>query len=153
MKNKTILLVEDNPVNIALARILIKKILPEVTLIEAVNGKIAVEKFISDRPHLIFMDVQMPEMNGYDATKEIRKIEIADFRLPNADLQSPQSKIENRQSKIRIPIIALTAGTVKGEKEKCLEAGMDDYISKPIVGGALEAVIEKWLFKNSSNVE
>jgi CheY-like chemotaxis protein len=68
------------------------------------------------------MDIQMPEMNGYEATKEIRKL---------------QEK--------HIPIIALTAGTVLGEKEKCINAGMDDYASKPFVKDTLERIISKWI--------
>ena len=69
------------------------------------------------------MDVQMPVMNGYEATQEIRK--------------TPKGQ--------HIPIIALTAGTVIGEKEKCLEMGMNDYASKPIIKEALETLISKWI--------
>jgi PAS domain S-box-containing protein len=134
-----ILLVEDNQVNIALARILIKKLLPEVNIIEATNGKIAVEKFLQEDPQLVLMDIQMPVMNGYEAVKEIRKLEVANAK----------GNISNTNK--RTPIIALTAGTVKGEKEKCLEAGMDDYVSKPIVASALFTVMEKWL--TQSNIE
>ena len=71
---------------------------------------------------LIFMDIQMPIMNGYEATRAIRK------------LKSGQE----------IPIIAITAGTEKEEKCKCLEAGMNDYISKPILKGIIEETILKW---------
>jgi CheY-like chemotaxis protein len=74
------------------------------------------------------MDVQMPIMNGYEATQKIRLLET------------------NK----RTPIIALTAGTVKGEKEKCLEMGMDDYVSKPIIQVTIEAVIAKWT-ENTAN--
>ena len=69
------------------------------------------------------MDVQMPVMNGYEASQEIRKTNLG----------------------AHIPIIALTAGTVVGEKEKCLEAGMNDYTSKPIIKDVLENMIAKWL--------
>jgi CheY-like chemotaxis protein len=71
---------------------------------------------------MILMDVQMPELNGYDATKAIRGIEIGR----------------------RIPIIALTAGTIEGEREKCLEAGMDDYISKPIIRATFIEALKRW---------
>jgi PAS domain S-box-containing protein len=121
-----ILLVEDNPLNIALARILLKKILPKVTIVEALDGQTAVEKFLSEEPKLIFMDIQMPVMNGYEAAAEIRRLE--------ADRQTP-----------RTPIVALTAGIVKGEREKCLAAGMDDFVGKPIVGNALSNVLDRWL--------
>jgi CheY-like chemotaxis protein len=72
------------------------------------------------------MDIQMPIMNGYDSTQEIRKI-------PKAD---------------KIPIIALTAGTIVGEKEKCIEYGMNDYIPKPIDKEHLIKIISEWINKN-----
>jgi CheY-like chemotaxis protein len=75
-------------------------------------------------PDLIFMDVQMPVMNGYEAAAAIRVLEHGS----------------------RIPIIALTAGTVKGEKDKCLSAGMDDYVTKPVVRDTVLKVINKWLY-------
>ncbi|MNL71742.1 Signal transduction histidine-protein kinase BarA [compost metagenome] len=71
------------------------------------------------------MDIQMPEKNGYEATREIRQLE----------------------TDRRVPIIALTAGTVVGEREKCIEAGMDDYLTKPVLKDTLEEAIHKWLFK------
>jgi CheY-like chemotaxis protein len=71
------------------------------------------------------MDIQMPVMNGYEAVKIIR----------------------NQKLGANIPIIALTAGTVVGEKEKCLNAGMNDYLSKPIIKNSLEKIIHKWLSK------
>ncbi|WP_321540497.1 response regulator [Flavobacterium piscinae] len=80
------------------------------------------EKFEVEQFDIIFMDIQMPLMNGYEATKVIRTMDHGKT----------------------IPIIALTAGTVIGEKEKCLEIGMNDYVSKPIVKGSLEEVIAKW---------
>ena len=80
-------------------------------------------KFEIIKPDLILMDIQMPIMNGYEATKEIRKTEKGKF----------------------IPIIALTAGTIVGEKEKCLEAGMNDYISKPIIKEILQTKLVQWL--------
>jgi response regulator RpfG family c-di-GMP phosphodiesterase len=76
-----------------------------------------------NKPDLILMDVQMPEMNGYEATSNIRQLEPA----------------------ITAPIIALTAGNVKSEKEKCLAAGMDDFLLKPIVESTLALAFEKWL--------
>lgn len=140
-----ILIAEDNAVNMTLIKIVLKKLLPKAMLVEAGNGKIAVELFDKERPNLVFMDVQMPELNGYDAAGEIRRVEkswqssllsgsvgSADHRLPAANHH-------------RIPIIALTAGTIKGEREKCLDAGMDDYMSKPIAIDALVAIINKWL--------
>jgi PAS domain S-box-containing protein len=121
-----ILLVEDNPVNMLLAKILIAEIAPQSIIIEADNGKHAVEEFKKKQPDIIFMDIQMPEMNGYEATIEIRKMET------------------NK----RTPIIALTAGILKGEQEKCKEVGMDDYIPKPIAKGSIQKVISNWLLRN-----
>jgi signal transduction histidine kinase/CheY-like chemotaxis protein len=118
-----ILLVDDNPVNMLLAKAIVKKLLPTSLVFEAFNGIEAVEEYKKEKPDLIFMDIQMPEMSGYEATKEIRKIEID----------------------IRTPIVALTAGTVKGEYQRCLEAGMDDYLSKPVLVSDISGMIEKYL--------
>ncbi len=118
-----LLIVEDNPVNMMLAKSILRKILPNAHIYEAHDGAQALafcEKF---RPHLILMDIQMPVLNGYLATKAIRGLE----------------------GFAKIPILALTAGTVKGEKEKCLEAGMNDFISKPVVEEPILFMIEKWL--------
>jgi CheY-like chemotaxis protein len=118
-----IMIAEDNPINMLLASTILRHILPGVTIMAAVNGTEAVELARKEMPTLIFMDLQMPEMNGYEATMVIRRFE------------------ENT----RVPIIALTAGTVKGEKERCLEAGMDDYVTKPVVKNTLEDIVRKWL--------
>lgn len=118
---KKILIVEDNKINMLLARTLIKNILPNAVISEAVNGKIGLEQCIAIQPDLILLDIQMPILNGYETAQEIRKF--------NQD----------------IPIIALTAGTIKGEKEKCIESGMNDYISKPIIKEVFENILLKWL--------
>jgi CheY-like chemotaxis protein len=127
-----ILLVDDNPVNMLLAKAIVKKLLPSSVVFEAFNGLEALEEYKKEKPDLIFMDIQMPEMSGYEATKEIRKIE----------------------KDIRTPIVALTAGTVKGEYQRCLEAGMDDYLSKPVLVSDISGMIEKHLdsFPNISQV-
>lgn len=118
-----IMIVEDNPVNMMLTKAIVQKSLPGTIIIEAENGALAVENFIQTEPQLVFMDVQMPEMNGYDATKEIRKL-------------------ANGKS---VPIIALTAGTLSGEEERCLECGMNDYISKPVVLKTISEKMKHWL--------
>ena len=122
-ENYKILIIEDNKINMLLAKTLVKQIIPNVTVIEAENGQIGIDKFNILHPDLILMDVQMPVMNGYEATKEIRK---------------------TKKGK-HIPIIALTAGTIVGEKEKCLDAGMNDYTSKPIIREVLENILSKWI--------
>jgi len=129
--NFKVLIAEDNFVNTALAKILIGNIIPNATIIDVVNGKLAVEAYINERPDIIFMDIQMPIMNGYEATVEIRKLE----------------KGSNEFGANRVPIIALTAGAIQGEKEKCIEIGMNDFMTKPIVGDNLFAVIKQWAQK------
>jgi PAS domain S-box-containing protein len=118
-----VLIVEDNKINLFLAKTLIKRIIPNAIIFEAKDGNEGIEQFQLYQQDLILMDIQMPEKNGYEATIEIRKLK----------------KAQN------IPIIALTAGIMVGEKDKCLEYGMNDYVSKPIVESDLEAIIQKWL--------
>ncbi len=124
-----ILLAEDNPVNQKLAKLMLTKggYLVEV----ANNGKEALEMYTS-RPEdfdIIFMDVQMPEMDGLTATRAIREEEANGLRAN----QGP------------IAIVAMTANAMKGDREKCLEAGMDDYISKPIKREVVFEIINKWV--------
>jgi len=122
-----ILIAEDNRINMILAETQILHLLPESKIIKAFNGTEVVDLFKENRPDLIFMDIQMPEKDGYSATCEIRAFE------------NPSDK--------KIPIIALTAGTLKGEKDRCLKAGMTDYLSKPFKEVELDAIIKKWLAK------
>ena len=117
-----ILLAEDNPVNQSLATIMLNKGGCQVEV--AANGREAVEQFTSnpDMFDLIFMDVQMPEMDGYEATRLIRERGFGN-----------------------IPIIALTAHAMKGEQEKCIDSGMNDYITKPIKRETLFEKIKEWV--------
>lgn len=119
-----ILVVEDNRVNMFLAKTILEKIAPHAKLREAMNGAEAVDMCSAHIPDIIFMDIQMPVMNGYDATTAIRKL--------------PGGK--------QVPVIALTAGNVKGEKEKCIAIGMDDFLSKPFVEEMLAATLKKWTY-------
>jgi PAS domain S-box-containing protein len=120
-----ILIVEDNKINMLLIKTMVKKILPNVIIIEAFDGKEAIKQFKKGDPDLILMDIQMPVMNGHEATIKIRKLERG----------------------CNIPIIAVTAGASEGEKEKCIEIGMDDYVPKPILKNTLENAIVKWIKK------
>ena len=129
--NCTILIVEDNEVNRFLASTLIGKIYPGAKVVEAKNGQEGLEQFKRTSPDLILMDVQMPVMNGYQATAAIRLAE----------------------TKGRIPIIAVTAGNVSGEREKCIEAGMDDFITKPILEGTLEMILGSWVEQESTGIK
>jgi PAS domain S-box-containing protein len=116
-----VLVVEDNKINMLLTKTLLKKFLINAVIIEAENGQVGIDKFIEMKPDIILLDVQMPVLNGYEAAIEIRKLDK------------------------KIPIIALTAGTVKGERDKCIEVGMNDYISKPIIKEDFENMLVKWL--------
>lgn len=121
---KRILLVEDQLTN----RLVVETILDNMQLgsIYAENGVEAVQKAATQDFELILMDVQMPIMNGFDATREIRKI-------------------EERDGKKRAIIIAVTANAMAGDRERCMEAGMDDYISKPIQVIELQQMIQRYL--------
>ncbi|MEK6215606.1 MAG: response regulator, partial [Boseongicola sp.] len=94
------------------------------------NGEAVIDRFKAIRPGLVRMDVSMPIMNGYDATRQIREIEQA-------------------QGLDRTPIIGLTANAMQGDREKCLEAGADDYLAKPISTAKLTAMIESWIGSKS----
>ena len=123
-KKITILIVEDNRVNMLLLKTILKNLFVKTIIHEVVNGKEAVAIFESIQPDIVFMDIQMPVMNGYEATKQIREL----------------------NSGHNVPIIAITAGTEKEEKDKCLSAGMNDYIPKPIIKGVIEEAIIKWVY-------
>ncbi|MFE3869073.1 response regulator [Flavobacterium sp. LS2P90] len=118
-----ILIVEDNRINMLLAKKLIKKIIPNCIIFEACDGKEAIKLYKKEKLDIILMDIQMPKKNGFETTLEIRKL----------------SHSENT------PIIALTAGIFVEEKEKCLNSGMNDYISKPIIQADLEQILHKWV--------
>ncbi|MCB1581800.1 MAG: response regulator, partial [Xanthomonadales bacterium] len=121
--SKTILLVEDNEVNLKVAQKLIDYIGFPFDIAE--NGMVALNKAKETRYRLILMDCQMPVMDGYFCTKRIRKYE-ANHGLNHT------------------PIIAMTANAMLGDKEKCLAAGMDDYMSKPLNRYVLEKTLNKW---------
>ena len=141
-----ILLAEDNPVNQKLATLMLKKAGYQVEV--ANNGKVAFEKYTGspDDFDLIFMDIQMPEMSGLVATGEIRKWEEGEI-AHSSQLKAKDEKPATRNSQpgTHIPIVAMTANAMKGDREVCLEAGMDDYITKPIRRELVFEVIEKWV--------
>jgi PAS domain S-box-containing protein len=125
-----ILVVDDNKVNQMIAQKFIAKI--NCVSDSADNGLAALESVQTNDYDLILMDCQMPEMDGYEATQKIREFE------------------NQSQSTSAIPIIAMTANTMEGDREKCLAAGMDDYVSKPINQTHLTDTINKWLGKKST---
>jgi two-component system cell cycle response regulator DivK len=102
------------------------------------EGQTGVELAAKEKPDLILMDIQLPDIDGLEATKAIRKFETDDMQ--------PQSSIVNRQSSIhRVPIIALTSYAMVGDKEKAMAAGCTGYIEKPINPDTFIAEMEKYL--------
>ena len=127
LENKgTILYVEDNPDN----RLLVKRILlsEDYALMEATNATEALNVLKTARPDLILMDINMPDMDGYTLTAKIKS-------LPGFE---------------RVPILAVTANVMRGDKEKTLEAGCDGYIQKPLDIEQLTREIEKFLSRRTN---
>jgi signal transduction histidine kinase/DNA-binding response OmpR family regulator len=120
-----ILVAEDNPINQLLIKHLLNSFNCAFKLVE--NGELAIEAFKSDSYDMILMDCQMPVMDGYSATKSIRASEQA------------------QEDKPHIPIIALTANAIDGDRDICLSAGMDDYLSKPYTREQLNTIITRWV--------
>ncbi len=116
----TVMAVDDNPANLKLIETLLKERVD--TVVTAEHGGIAVEKARQQKFDIILMDIQMPEMDGVSACQAIRGIEL------------------NRTT----PVIAVTAHAMAGERERLLDAGMDDYLTKPIEEPILEQVLNKW---------
>jgi protein-histidine pros-kinase len=125
-----ILLVEDNPVNQTVAVKMLEKVGHVVTV--AANGKEAVDCYDAERFDLILMDVQMPVMGGLEATQAIRAREARRSWAAGGKWQST-------------PIVAMTAHAMQGDRDRCLMAGMDDYIAKPIKPAELHGVIDRVL--------
>jgi CheY-like chemotaxis protein len=121
-----ILVVEDNSINQKVAVKMLDAFGFQTGI--ASNGKEALEALQKGHYDIVLMDIHMPEMDGYEATRQIR--------------QSPSGTIPKE-----IPVIAMTANAMKGDREKCLAAGMDDYISKPINPRELNETLVKWGFK------
>jgi len=123
-----ILAVDDNEANLKLLRTLLEDM--GHTVFEAMNGAEAVEQIQINTPDLVFMDIQMPVMDGVEATKTIRSLDERKY--------------------LQIPIIALTAHALSGEKEALIRAGLNDYLTKPVSEEQLRATISKWVDKGSS---
>jgi CheY-like chemotaxis protein len=119
-----ILIAEDNALNMVLSKTLLLQLMPNSEIHEAEDGLVAVEQYKKLNPDIVFMDIQMPELDGIGATKQIRTIEKGAGK--------------------HIPIIALTAGAIKAEKEKCLAAGMDEFLTKPLEIQKIEWVLKKF---------
>ncbi|MBA8907060.1 response regulator [Aminobacter ciceronei] len=126
-----VLVAEDNEVN----QLVFGQILSGLGLSHRIagNGRTAVEMYRTFKPKLILMDVSMPEMNGYEATRAIR--------------------LEEAANGSRTPIIGVTAHALKGDREKCIDAGMDDYLPKPVSPDKLGAKIGTWLSESAELVQ
>ena len=120
-----LLLVEDNPVNLLVAQKLLSVLGYECDT--AANGEIALAQMASDAYDLVLMDCQMPVLDGYAATRRWREIEAG-------------------QASVRhLPIVAMTANAMAGDRQRCLDAGMDDYLAKPVTRDLLDACLKRWL--------
>ncbi|WP_372392116.1 ATP-binding protein [Xanthomonas sp. NCPPB 3582] len=119
-----ILLVEDNPVNLLVAQKLLAVLGFEADT--ATDGEAALSRMESTRYDMVFMDCQMPVLDGYAATRRWRAMETESGGRP-------------------IPIVAMTANAMAGDRERCLAAGMDDYLSKPVAREQLDACLQRWL--------
>jgi len=125
--NIKILLVDDNHINLKVALGVLRKL--GFKSETATNGKIAVQMFLDQSPDIILMDCMMPEMDGYEATEAIRKIEGLDSH---------------------VRIIAMTANAMEGDRENCLSCGMDDYVAKPIKAAIVEEAILRQMHEANS---
>jgi signal transduction histidine kinase/CheY-like chemotaxis protein len=129
-ESKRVLLVEDNEVNVLVAKGLLRKLGCSVST--AANGADSLKRLARGHFDAILMDVRMPVMDGLEATREIRRREAADG--------AP-----------RVPIIALTAGTLTDERDECFEAGMDDYLAKPFTLDSLSSTMSRWLHTDEAS--
>ncbi len=127
-ERRTILVAEDNAINLMVISAILKKL--GLDVIPTTNGVEALERLQQERVDAVLMDCQMPEMDGYEATRKIR--------LAEADGSE------------HVPIIALTAHAIDGERERCMAAGMDDFISKPYRTEELRETLNKWLHSDDS---
>lgn len=124
LNGKTVLIAEDNKTNQLVLQVMLKTL--EVDIITVENGQEALQSYVMKGPDLVLMDMAMPVMDGLDATRQIREF-------------------ERQNDRQRIPIIALTANAMTGDRDNCLRAGMDDYLSKPVIKSNLVATMEKWI--------
>jgi len=144
-RNVRLLLAEDNITNQQVALGMLKKLGLRVDAVA--NGLEAVKALESIPYDLILMDVQMPEMDGFEATRTIRNWQME----PEADAGDHVSALRKRAS--HIPIVAMTAYAMEGDRDKCLAVGMNDYVSKPLSPTALVEALNKWLPKDAASTE
>lgn len=133
MQSGKILVADDHAVNQQLAVMLLERMGHHVDVVS--NGQGAVDAVFRQPYDVVFMDCQMPEMDGYEATRIIR--------IRESSLDNDEIPVTGKQR--RIPIIAMTANAMQGDREKCLAAGMDDYMSKPIKVDGIAKALMQWL--------
>ncbi len=144
-----ILLAEDNPVNQMVALKMIEKLGYHTDVVT--NGKKALQALELIPYKLILMDCQMPVMDGFEATRKIREMEAAlGSRSGDQELSQKPTTAHSLLSTAHIPIIAMTAHALHGDREQCLDAGMDDYISKPVKQAVLAAAIKNISLREKS---
>jgi CheY-like chemotaxis protein len=131
LRHVHVLLAEDNRVNQEVCKAMLIKLGCQADI--APNGRVAVERAAAQRYDIVLMDCQMPEVDGFEAAAAIRA------RERDAEHADPAAA-----SRGRLPIIALTANAMPGDRERCLAAGMDDYLTKPFNKDQLEAAIVRW---------
>ena len=138
---ETILLVEDD-VN---SRKGLNQFLQSLDydVMTASNGREALDLFKKENPDLVISDIKMPEMDGIEATRVIRNWKSETGEDSDHRISSDMSRVS------RIPIIAMTAHAIQGDRKRCLEAGMNDYVTKPVSPQALAEALDKWLPKNN----
>ncbi|GJL93333.1 PAS domain-containing hybrid sensor histidine kinase/response regulator [Hyphococcus sp.] len=117
-----VLVAEDNIVNQMVIKAMLEKLHCDVAI--ASNGKLAVEKYAANQPDIILMDMSMPEMDGSEATRHIRKFQ--------------------KEASVHVPIIGVTAHALREDRQRCLDAGMDDYLPKPVKQDALLETLKRW---------
>ncbi|MBF0228099.1 MAG: PAS domain S-box protein [Desulfamplus sp.] len=165
----TVLVAEDNPINMLIIKANLNKMGFEV--IEAHNGKEALKRFALNEVDLIFMDIHMPEMNGFEATRKIRECENIreDERVKSCEgfeafsreeensetftkeeftkeeFEKSKKALFSEKRKVRTPIVALTADAFKDDRDKCIAEGMDFYLSKPFKPEELVSVIKRFV--------
>ena len=143
-KEVRILVAEDNPINQKVAFNILKKLgYKKIDMV--CNGNEVIFALRNKVYDIILMDCQMPDMDGYEAARHIRLMDRLGNRQTSTD-QRPSVRPLNRD----ITIVAMTANAMKGDKEKCLRAGMNDYLAKPIRPEPLSRILDKWLKQDPS---
>ncbi len=146
--SRKVLLVEDNPVNLELAKIILLGKGHQVVVAE--NGLIALQRLAEESFDVALMDVQMPEMDGFTATQNIRLFEKGEIEsIQGIDDTALVQKLAEKLKGAELPIVAMTAHAMSGDKDKCLQNGMNDYVTKPFNPKNVFATIKKWTEEHS----